>query len=208
MPVANKKVFRLVFTSGCLVDFLSATGLNQDIHLERRRLCQVQCCFVEPGAGSRAVRRFASERSSQTLDATNGSPYWCWDEARAKRGFVVARILWRPLTKTRSLESYGEMSINRPSIRSSTTDHESFFERPLCFQGRQGAPPFCRWTWVHHGNPRATLPASRRRRAVLLPAASSTAAPLILVRWRPSPSHYHVCERGETVTAISRRLPR
>ena len=34
------------------------------------------------------------DRSSQTLDAANGSPYRYWDEARAKRGFVVVRI-WR-----------------------------------------------------------------------------------------------------------------
>src|SRR5258708_4799541 len=30
----------------------------------------------EAGAGSRAVRRFLPDRSSQTLDAANGSPEW------------------------------------------------------------------------------------------------------------------------------------
>lgn len=32
----------------------------------------------EAGAGSRAVRRFLPNRSSQTLDAADGSPEWLW----------------------------------------------------------------------------------------------------------------------------------
>lgn len=62
--------------------------------------------FSEPGAGSRAVRRFLSDRSSQTLDTADGSSYLGRDEACAKRGFVLVRILWQPLAKIRSLESY------------------------------------------------------------------------------------------------------
>jgi PhnB protein len=44
-----------------------------------------------------------------SFDAADGLLYLSWDEARAKRGFVVIRILWQPLTKTRSLETYGEI---------------------------------------------------------------------------------------------------
>jgi hypothetical protein len=60
------------------------------------------------------------------------------DEARAKRGFVFVRILWQPLTRTRSLESYGEIGFHQPSIRSSTTDHDSLFELPSRLPGESG----------------------------------------------------------------------
>ena len=43
----------------------------------------------EPEAASGAVRRFLSDRSSQTLDAADGSPYWDGVEAGAKRGFIL-----------------------------------------------------------------------------------------------------------------------
>ena len=92
----------------------------------------------ESGAGSRAVRRFVSDRSSQSLDAADGSPCLSWDEACAKRGFVLVRILWQPLTKTRSLESYGAINFYQPSIRSSTTDHDSLFELPSLLPGEAG----------------------------------------------------------------------
>ena len=94
--------------------------------------------FSEPGAASRAVRRFLSDCSSQTLDAANGSLCLSWDEACAERCFVLVRILWSPLTKTRSLESYGAISFYQPSIRSSTTDHDSLFELPSLFPGEAG----------------------------------------------------------------------
>ena len=80
-------------------------------------------------------------RSSQTLDTADGSPPWGVDEACAKRAFVLVRILWQPLTKTRFLESYGEISFYQPSIRSSTTDHDSLFELPSPFPGEAGCAP-------------------------------------------------------------------
>jgi len=94
--------------------------------------------LFEPRAGSRAVRRFLSDRSSQTLDAVNGSLHLNWDEACAERCFVLLRILCSPLTKTRSLESYGAISFYQPSIRSSTPDHDSLFELPSLFPGEAG----------------------------------------------------------------------
>jgi hypothetical protein len=60
------------------------------------------------------------------------------DEARAKRGFVFVRILWQPLTKIPSLASYGEIGFHQPSIRSSTTGHDSLFELPSRLPGESG----------------------------------------------------------------------
>jgi hypothetical protein len=69
---------------------------------------------------------------------------------------------------------------------------------PLGCQGSQGAPPFCRWTSVHYGNPRAIPHTSRRHLAALLPAASSTAAPPTFARWPPWPPR---CRDGTSILA-------
>ena len=66
--------------------------------------------LFEPGAGSRAGRRFSADRSSQTLDAADGSRYFRADEERPKGGFVPISISLRRLAKAHFLESYGETS--------------------------------------------------------------------------------------------------
>lgn len=89
------------------------------------------------------------------------------------------------------------VSLN-PTVDLATTSHLSDLQSPTMIRfpnspfgckGRQGAQSICRWTEVHHGNPRATLHVSRWYGAELLHAASSTTAPPTSVRWPPSPPH-------------------
>ena len=98
-------------------DFRSSPGFPS---ITASALSRDTAAFFEPGAVSRVVRSFASDRSSQTVDAADGAPHLCPAEARPKRGFVLLRILWGPLTNL---------------------DSASAIVHPPCPAGKHQSPP-------------------------------------------------------------------
>src|SRR5262245_37706997 len=91
------------------------------------------------GSGVKGGPTVLSDRSSQTLDAADGSPHSTANEAsRLLRGLPRCRIPLRLSTKARLLESYGERCYHQPCIRSLTTDHDSYSKLPFLLQGEAG----------------------------------------------------------------------
>jgi hypothetical protein len=79
-------------------------------------------------------------RSSQTLDAADGSAQSSKDEAPALfRGLrPISKTPLRLATTARFLESYGELCCHHPSIRSCSSDHDSSFKLPFLLQREAG----------------------------------------------------------------------
>jgi hypothetical protein len=86
-----------------------------------------------------------------------GDCVWC-----GRFFFLLTRNLLFCPTKARILNPAAERWFHQPSIRSSTTDHDSCFELPAC-AGRQGAQSKTRSHLRDQGAPRAALHGSHLR---------------------------------------------
>jgi len=100
---------------------------------------------------------------------------------RSVFSFLTRNLFFCP-TKARILNPAAERWFHQPSIRSSTSDHDSCFELPAC-AGRQGAQSKTRSHLQDQGAPRATLHGSHLRAPGCGRAASSTTSRQVCGRW-------------------------
>ncbi len=147
----------------------------------------------EPGAGSRAVRRFWSDRSSQTLDATTGSRKL---RVRAKpgsffQGFVLRGFSSAGPDQGSPLESCGGTPVPPLIYAVLTTMIPRSNSPPRA--GRPGAQSISRSrperNHARYSGYRTCEPAARSRSAG---AASSTTGRPSGGRWRLSPPRWRV----------------